>query len=120
TGGVIPIPPLGFAFAPPITPSVTQERLEYEENSLSVVLNQLVGKRWSFGAHYQFTGSELLDAFPDIPLSVSPAARSRFRSDLHQAGVFGLFNHPSGFFARAETIWYHQRNSGFTPPTPGD
>jgi hypothetical protein len=29
-------------------------------------------------------------------------------------------NHPSGFFSRFEALWFHQENSGYTPPLPGD
>src|SRR5207249_9981041 len=41
-------------------------------------------------------------------------------ADLHQATGYVLFNHPSGWFARAEATWYHQRNSGSLKPGPGD
>ena len=42
------------------------------------------------------------------------------RGDLQQATIFAVFNHPSGLFARAESQWYHQDNSGYTPALPGD
>jgi len=29
-----------------------------------------------------------------------------------------LFNHPSGFFARADAVWYHQHNTGYNPELP--
>jgi outer membrane receptor protein involved in Fe transport len=29
-------------------------------------------------------------------------------------------NHPSGFFGRFEALWYHQQNSGYATPLPGD
>ena len=28
--------------------------------------------------------------------------------------------HPCGLFARAESDWYHQSNSGYSPSLPGD
>jgi outer membrane receptor protein involved in Fe transport len=31
-----------------------------------------------------------------------------------------LWNHSSGFFARAESLWYQQDNRGYTPALPGD
>jgi hypothetical protein len=41
-------------------------------------------------------------------------------ADLHQVTPYIVFNHPSGFFARAEATWYSQRNSGYDPALPGD
>jgi hypothetical protein len=41
-------------------------------------------------------------------------------AELHQATGYVLFNHPSGLFARADATWYHQNNSGYDAPLPGD
>jgi hypothetical protein len=42
------------------------------------------------------------------------------KSTLQQAEGYVQFNHPSGFFTRAEAHWYGQSNSGWTPAEPGD
>jgi hypothetical protein len=34
---------------------------------------------------------------------------------LHHASLYALFNHSSGFFARAEVHWYHQDNWDYSP-----
>ena len=34
--------------------------------------------------------------------------------------MFGLLNHSSGFFARAEGVWYSQHNEGYQPSLAGD
>jgi outer membrane receptor for monomeric catechols len=47
-------------------------------------------------------------------------ARSRQKATLHQGTLFALYNHPSGFFARAEGTWIQQSNVGYFPDTPGD
>ena len=31
-----------------------------------------------------------------------------------------MYNHPSGFFARAGALWTMQSNRGYTPDLPGD
>ena len=30
------------------------------------------------------------------------------------------YNHPCGFFAQGEALWYAQTNKGYTPGEPGD
>ncbi len=104
----------------PFVPSSTRENLDYRENSLAVSLDQLVGDMVVLGASYKFDQVELRDVYPQIPVSVLPSARRTFDADLHEATGFIVLNHPSGFFARAEAQWYHQHNSGYTPPLPGD
>src|SRR5205085_837483 len=39
---------------------------------------------------------------------------------LQQAQIQALFHHPSGFFARGETQWYRQHNSGYATSLAGD
>jgi outer membrane receptor protein involved in Fe transport len=110
--GLLPPPP-------PVTPSSTPENLTYDEYSLSAAINQLVSDEWSLGARYSFTRSKLHDIFSEIA-PIDPTADLHQQADLHQASVFALFNHPSGFFARAESQWYHQDNTGYTPSLAGE
>src|SRR5262249_47623023 len=62
---------------PPIAPSSTPEKLDYEEENLAFILNQLVGDRWSFGASYQISFADLQMLFSKIPTSISPLADTR-------------------------------------------
>jgi len=39
---------------------------------------------------------------------------------LHQVTLYANFNHPSGLFAQANTIWTQQSNQHYTPDIPGD
>jgi outer membrane receptor protein involved in Fe transport len=87
-----------------------REHLDYEETAFAVTLNQLVASEWSLGAQYKFTRSELHTTFPDFP---DTDFDQKERADLQQATVFALFNHHSGFFARADVQWYLQDNSAF-------
>jgi Tfp pilus assembly protein PilF len=101
-------------------PGSTPNQLDYVEHDFSLNLNQLLGGGMAAGINGKLTQSRLHDVLPLIPVSELPAADLREHSWLESAGAYLLFNHPSGFFARAETQWYHQHNSGFTPAEPGD
>src|SRR5206468_1701395 len=107
-------------FLPPFVPSSTLERLDYRENSVSASVNQLLGNDFIVGGTYKFADVELHDVLPEVPVSALSTADQTLHSELHHAAVYVLFNHPSGFFARGETQWYHQHNSGYSSPMPGD
>ncbi|HKQ38237.1 MAG TPA: hypothetical protein VJ063_09180, partial [Verrucomicrobiae bacterium] len=78
------------------------------------------GREWSVGALYRFAWAELETRFPELLPAVNPRLNTLERGELHQLGGYLLFNHPSGFFARAETQWYWQHNKGYNPAEPGD
>ena len=105
---------------PAMSVSSTPQRLEYTEPSASLTVNQLVSDWWSFGAQYRFTRSRLHTQFPEILPTVDAGADTTEQADLQQATFFAMLNHPSGFYARFETLWYHQDNFGYATPLPGD
>jgi len=39
---------------------------------------------------------------------------------LHQVNLHALFNHPCGFFSRAEAVWSDQSNHGYAVSLHGD
>jgi hypothetical protein len=105
----------------PFVASSTPQQLHYEEQDLLFTFNQLLGNEWSLGANYQVSFSDLQTVFPEIPRSVSSQqADSRQMATLHQAQLFAVYNHPSGFFGRMEGYWAWQRNAGYAPDIPGD
>ena len=118
------------AFQPLVVPGVpftvepTDEELDYRERTLSVTLDQLVGRHWSFGVRYRLSHAELEDVFSDVPVSAEPAGgfdRDRFvEARLHQVHFAALYNHPTGVFARGGAIWSSQSNHGYSPALPGD
>jgi hypothetical protein len=112
--------PFGGSIVPPIVPSSTPQKLRYEEQDLLFTFNQLVGDEWSFGARYQLSYSNLETIFSEIPTAVVAGADHREKATLHQAQIFALYNHRSGFFARLEGYWARQSNVGYTPDIPGD
>ena len=103
-----------------ISQSSTRQTLDYEEKSLAATVNQLVGDEWSFGASYRFSRAELHASHPDVPTTVLPGADQLNTAELHQVNLFTAYNHPSGFFAQADALWYAQHNEGYTPALVGD
>ncbi len=91
----------------PAVPSRTRQRLDYDERSVAATVNQLLSDEWSFGTQYRFTRSKLQSEFPVIPIQTTEQA------DLHRVTLSLHYNHPSGFFARTESQWYHQENSAY-------
>jgi Flp pilus assembly protein TadD len=112
--------PFGGRIDPPILSSSTPQQLRYEEQGILATVNQMVGNEWSFGARYQFIHSSLRTTFTEIPTAVVPGADHVEKATLHQAQLFALYNHPSGFFGRAEGYWAQQSNVGYAPDIPGD
>jgi Flp pilus assembly protein TadD len=100
------------SFQIPYVPASTPQQLDYRERVLTVSLNRLLADQVVVGAHYNLTQSRLHEVLPAIPVAGADTLETAL---LHQAGAYLLFNHPSGFFARAEVQWYDQHNSGYTP-----
>jgi hypothetical protein len=101
-------------------PSITPQKLDYKETSLVLTANQLLSESWALGCQYKFTHAKLRHAYPELPLARDPWVRATERADLHRITLFGLFNHPSGLFARADAQFYQQHNTGYSPDKPGD
>jgi murein DD-endopeptidase MepM/ murein hydrolase activator NlpD len=104
----------------PAGPSELQEEIDFQERSLAVVLNQLIGKYWSMGAAYRLTDAELEEDFVSLPATFRAFHDRDVRATLHQVNLFANFNHRSGFFAQANSLWSQQDNRGYSPDIPGD
>ena len=96
------------------TVSSVQEQLNYTENTFGASLNQLIGNEVVVGAAYKITQSDLGLVFPGV---TSLDAKEKAR--LGEADGYALFDHPSGFFARAEVHWYGQSDLGGRRFNPG-
>ena len=107
-----------------IEPSTLGQSVRYHEDVLTVTLNQLLGERWALGARYRYTRSKLDMDYPALSNGISNAqypgavdnlAKSSVRevANFHELSLYALYNHPCGFFARAEANWYQQSNSNF-------
>jgi Tfp pilus assembly protein PilF len=102
-------------------PRSTEQRLRYGENNLLVTANQLLADDWSIGAIYRVSRADLDTALPSLLRSAPAAFRPSLSSQsstsetgiLQEGRWFVLYNHPSGFFARAEALWIGQDNQGY-------
>jgi tetratricopeptide (TPR) repeat protein len=111
-----------------VLPSEVKQKLVYREDVLTATVNQLIGDRWSFGSRYRYSKAKLREHFGEIPNALFASADTTRSSVLHEVALFGLYNHPSGFFARGEARWFSQENDGFQrdpqaphdDPRPGD
>jgi Tfp pilus assembly protein PilF/outer membrane receptor protein involved in Fe transport len=107
-------------FPPAYTASGTAQNLNYTEKDLIVTVNQLLGNCWSVGARDELSDAELETSYPGIPDSVTTGNHAKNSATLNELSLFVLFNHPSGFFARAEGNWFDQSNRDYQPALPGD
>jgi len=107
-------------FAGNATPGTQEERRRYTESSAAVGVQRLLGEEWTFGIGGRWTGSEVSARRPGLPASVGTAAAVEARGDLGELWLRLVFNHSSGFFARAESTWYWQKTSATGAPDADD
>jgi outer membrane receptor for monomeric catechols len=98
----------------------TPQNLDYEERSLTVTANQLIGHEWSVGARYRLSNATLDSDFPGLVPFGSFTPKQRVEATLNQVNLYAVYNHPSGFFGQFESLWMGQNNSGYTPALPYD
>src|SRR5208283_394788 len=106
-------------------PQGLRENLNYQEESVLVTVNQLLGRDWSLGARYLYTQAILNDKFPDVPVSPSAITsplipNQRTEGILQQVSLSAIYNHPCGFFAQGEAQWHGQSNTGYTSEPGAD
>jgi tetratricopeptide (TPR) repeat protein len=107
------------------TPGTVREHLDFDERSLALTVNQLVGAEWAFGARYRISEAELDDTYPAIAPGVPVNGttfnpRSSQEALLHQGTLYAIYNHHSGLFAQGQALWTKQTNEGYAPAEPGD
>jgi Tfp pilus assembly protein PilF len=108
-------------------PSGLRKSFDYQEQSITLSVNQLLGNQWSAGARYRLSQANLELNYPDVPANAPPGNNDQtFQPNQNLNSVLQIlnlhcnWNHPSGLFAILESNWYHQNNSGYTPAEPGD
>ncbi len=106
-------------------PSSLRQQVRYTERSVTATVNQLVGDNWSFGARYRFTDSQLREHLAGVTSAASGlqnpfplddlvrAGDTHSEAELNEVSLSVLYNHPCGFFARAEANWYGQGNASY-------
>src|SRR5262249_11468231 len=100
------------------SPSLLEQRVRYEEYSLSASVNQLLGRGWALGARYKISEAELNTSFPEVVTSIYPSSKQR--AVLQNLDLFAIYNHPSGLFAEGQAVWADQSNYDYSPTLPGD
>jgi len=99
------------------TAASTRQIIDFRERTLSATVNQLLGRNWSFGAHYRLTSADLDSRFPgfaSIP-RLSGAASTHESALLNQVTLFANYHHRCGFFAQGWSVWSQQHNEGALP-----
>jgi tetratricopeptide (TPR) repeat protein len=116
-----------FSFPQPLTLSGLNENLDYWEKTFQVTANQLLGRDWSFGVNYRLSQAILNDNYPgtlDALFYSDFQPSQQTKGILNQLDLTAIYNHPSGFFAEGEALWFDQSNEGYpnvtSPSEPGD
>ena len=103
---------------------MTPETLAFRERSITFTLDQLLGDEWALDLRYRISQATLSDRFTGIPSGAMAAGgfqpERQLEAVLQQWQITGIYNHPSGLFARAGGIWTAQSNQGYVPDRPGD
>ena len=73
---------------PPVASGVS-ESLDFRERTLTVTLNQLVGKHWSVGASYRLTDADLDDRFRGLTPALASVVNRDVSATLHQVNIGG-------------------------------
>jgi Tfp pilus assembly protein PilF len=100
---------------PPAVPGSMSESLDYDERSLHVNVNQLIGQEWALGARYRLTYAELDDQFTQLPAGTANNPSRDVNATLQQLNLYVRYNHPCGFFGQFDSIWTHQSSEGYSP-----
>ena len=80
----------------------------------------MLGRDWSFGANYRLSEATLNDNYPgtqDALLFVDFQPQERTKGVLQQLDLTAIYNHPGGFFAESEALWFDQSNEGYPNAT---
>jgi Tfp pilus assembly protein PilF len=117
-----------FAYYPAVgtaVPSTISENLKYQEETLQFTANQLLARDWSLGLKYRLSHAVLNEDYPNVPNSlpvpfVDFQPQQQTKGTLNQLDLTAIYNHPSGFFAEGEALWFDQNNSGYSPAEPGE
>jgi hypothetical protein len=86
------------------------QKIEYDERSIALSVNQLIGRDWAFGVRYRISEADAETRFGHVsPAVANPVGANRDdRALLQQLRLSLIYNLPCGFFAQAESIYTHQ------------
>jgi len=98
--------------------SAPAEKMQFEENSFSASVNQLLGHHWALGAGYKVSQAKLNAEFSNVLPGLMPPTENR--ALLHHLNLLAIYNHPCGLFGQAQALWTAQSNHGYSPTLPDD
>lgn len=99
----------------PLVPANFVNEYDFTEDILQADLSKLIGDWFTVGVGYQFSNSTLDFIFPE-----AQGFNFTQEAQLHQWRGHARFNHPTGFYAGAETVWYLQDNDGYGTTRPNE
>ncbi len=102
-----------------ISETSLRQQLDFIESSLGVTLGQLVDRDLAVTVSYRLSEADFNQAFPEIPPQRT-GQHSAERSVLHTLDLGVRFNHPTGFFAKWDSVWNRQSNQGDAASMAGD
>ncbi len=111
--------------APPPVPTHLSQRLDYEEKSVGVTFDQLLGAEWALGARYRYTRTRLDTSLANTdPLPATGGLGTFYATtwqegSAHEVALRLLWNHSSGFFAATEGVWWGQSAANQINALPG-
>jgi Tfp pilus assembly protein PilF len=100
-----------------------RESIHFTENAFDLSVHQLVGKEWSFGAHYRLAFAELDRSYPEYDPSIVVEGldgRHREKACLHTVELSALYRHHTGVFGRADANWFLQTRRDDGAKLPGE
>ncbi len=99
-----------------VAPATTVNRkIDYQEESLSISVNQLLGEHWAAGTSYRLTDSQLDELYPANLMGIASSPARNLSATLHQVSAFVRFTHECGFFGELSGSWNHQSSEGYSP-----
>ncbi len=99
------------------SPSISIQKLRYDEQTLAFSMHQLLGAEWSTGLRYSISKADLDGSFPDVPSTAGNSSALIWNQSaiMNQVSLHLNFNHSSGFFSQLQSLWTAQCNEGYTP-----
>ena len=99
--------------------ATTPQELDYQERSVTIALNQLVGDKLALGARYRISDADLNVRYTSVPLALNNLGQDN-QAVLQQLQLYALVNLPCGFFSEFQAVWSQQSNHDYSPDLPGD
>ncbi len=112
----------GPFFNPTRVASTTPQDIDYQERTVTLSVNQLLGSEWSVGVDYKISQANLENRFSAIPEGVpytfpalgASGTGALLNSDqaaiLNQLNLYAIYTLPCGFFSQVQGLWNRQNN----------